>query len=152
MIPVTPSPLDAHLGFWLRAVSNAVSDSFAEGLGAHDVSVAEWVALRLLWDHEGLAPSSLAEKIGMTRGGVTKLVDKLIAKGLVHRQASPDDGRAQTLALTRDGRALTPELAALADANEAAFFGGLSAAERETFERLLRSVVARAGLPAIPIE
>ena len=88
----------------------------------------------------------------MTRGGVTKLADKLSAKGLVHRQASPNDGRAQTLALTPAGQDLTPELAALADANDAVFFGELSAAERQTLERLLRQVIERSRLPAMPID
>ena len=35
---------------------------------------------------------------------------------------TPADGRAQTLALTPAGRALTPRLAVLADANDAEFF------------------------------
>ncbi|MBS0332044.1 MAG: winged helix-turn-helix transcriptional regulator [Proteobacteria bacterium] len=152
MTSAVPSPLDAHLGFWLRAVSNAVSGAFSERLAAEGVSVAEWVMLRILWDGDGSAPSVLAVKIGMTRGGVTKLADKLIAKGLVHRQASPEDGRAQTLALTPAGRALTPGLAALADANDAAFFGALPAADRETLERLLRQIVEQSRLPAIPID
>jgi DNA-binding MarR family transcriptional regulator len=152
MSTAVPSALESHLGFWLRAVSNAVSRCFAERLGARDISVAEWVMLRILWDHESLAPSRLAGEIGMTRGGVTKLADKLIAKGLVHRQSNPEDARGQTLSLTSAGRALTPHLAALADANDAAFFGGLSVADLEIFERLLRQVIDQSRLPAMPID
>lgn len=33
-----PAPLDAHLGYWLRLVSNAVSESFAAGLAERGVS------------------------------------------------------------------------------------------------------------------
>lgn len=152
MTPAAPSALDAHLGFWLRAVSNAVSSAFAERLAAEDISVAEWVMLRILWDGAGLAPSVLAAKMDMTRGGVTKLADRLIAKGLVHRQANSEDGRSQTLALTPAGRASTPSLAALADANDTAFFGALPAADRETLERLLRRIVEQSRLPAMPMD
>jgi len=146
-----PTALDAHLGFWLRAVSNAVSAAFAQKLAMRDVSVAEWVALRILWDHDRASPSRLAQAIGMTRGGVTKLADKLVGKGLIAREARADDGRSQTLALTAAGRALTPELAALADANDAVFFDALAPGDRETLKRLLQQIVAQSRLTAIPL-
>lgn len=146
-----PSALDAHLGFWLRAVSNAVSGAFADGLAVRGVSVAEWVALRILWDQDRMPPSRLAQAIGMTRGGVTKLADKMIAKGLLEREARADDGRGQALVLTAAGRALTPKLAALADANDAAFFDALAPADRETLKRVLRQVVEQSRLSPIPL-
>ena len=74
------------------------------------MTVAEWVLMRQLLDEEALAPSRLAERMGMTRGAITKLADRLIAKSLLVRAADPEDGRAQTLALTPAGRALVPEL------------------------------------------
>ena len=77
------SSLDSHLGYWLRYVSNHVSHAFAAKLAARDVTVAEWVLLRALWDEDPVAPSRLAETMGMTRGGITKLAGRLIAKGLV---------------------------------------------------------------------
>lgn len=146
-----PSALDAHLGFWLRAVSNAVSGAFADQLAARGVSVAEWVALRTLWDHDRMPPSRLAEAIGMTRGGVTKLADKLIVKGLLEREARADDGRGQALVLTAEGRALTPELAALADANDARFFDALAPADGEMLTRVLRQVAEQSRLSSIPL-
>ena len=76
----------------------------------------------------------------MTRGAITKLADRLINKSLILREADSRDGRAQTLALTPRGSGLVPELAALADQNDAEFFGDLTKAERETLERLLKGV------------
>ncbi|MEI9891096.1 MAG: MarR family transcriptional regulator [Caulobacteraceae bacterium] len=101
-----------------------MSQAFAAKLAAKDVAVAEWVVMRILLWRGAVAPSRLADETGMTRGAMTKLADRLIARGLVARAANPDDGRAQTLALTPRGEALTPELAALADNNDAEFFGG----------------------------
>src|SRR5262245_6285990 len=104
MPPAPPvSALTDHLGYWLRLVSNAVSQNFARRLADREVTVAEWVVLRMLYEREPLAPSRLAAEMGMTRGAITKLAERLIAKGLVERTASPDDGRAQTLALTARG-------------------------------------------------
>ena len=146
------SNLTAHLGFWLRAVSNHVSHAFAARIAAEGVTVAEWVMMRSLYGLEPMPPSRLAEAMGMTRGAVTRLADRLIGKSLVIRTADPDDGRAQTLALTPAGERLVPKLAALADRNDAEFFGSLSASERETLERLLKRLVRHGNMPAVPID
>ncbi len=145
-------PLTAHLGYWLRFVSNAVSQAFARKLEDQGVTVAEWVVLRELWDEAALAPSRLAERMGMTRGAISKLAERLIGKALVARRDSPDDGRAHTLSLTDKGRALVPKLAALADRNDAEFFDHLAADQRAALEGLLQDIVRRRGLKAVPTE
>ncbi len=88
----------------------------------------------------------------MTRGAITKLAQRLIAKGLLIRTADLEDGRAQRLALAPAARTLVPELAALADQNDAEFFDHLSFEERSLLERLLKEIVARRGLTAMPID
>lgn len=144
--------LPDHLGYWLRFVSNHVSQAFARKVEGHGVTVAEWVLMRRLLDVDSLAPSRLAERMGMTRGAVTKLADRLIAKAMLVRAADPRDGRAQTLALTPAGRALVPRLARLADANDAAFFGHLRRADRAALVRILRGIVEARGLRSLPVD
>ena len=146
------SPLDAHLGYWLRYVSNHVSHAFGRRLAQRGVTTAEWVVLRALHDHSSLPPSALAERLGMTRGAITKLADRLIAKSLLVRTRSEDDRRFQALALTESGRALLPDLAALADANDAEFFGHLAPAERIAIETAMKDIVRRHTLRAVPID
>ncbi|TNC98607.1 MAG: Transcriptional regulator [Stygiobacter sp.] len=146
------SPLTAHLGYWLRYVSNHVSHAFAGKLEARGVTVAEWVLLREIHDHRSIAPSRLADRLGLTRGAVSKLAERLIDKGLLGREACPVDGRAHSLALTADGRTLVPELAGLADANDAEFFGDLTPDDRATLERVLKSVIDGRGLKAPPLQ
>ena len=146
------SDLATHVGFWLRMVSNHVSHAFAAKLADKEVTVAEWVLMRTLYGKEPTPPSRVADEMGMTRGAITKLADRLIAKSLVTRTASEADGRAQTLALTRRGSALVPELAALADRNDAEFFGFLTATERKMLVRLLKILAERGQMKAIPIE
>jgi DNA-binding MarR family transcriptional regulator len=99
------SALDAHLGYWLRFVSNHVSHAFSLRLAERGVTVAEWVVLRELYDANAAIPSALAGKIGMTRGAISKLADRLVAKSLIERTANGEDRRYQSLALTRGGRA-----------------------------------------------
>jgi DNA-binding MarR family transcriptional regulator len=146
------SDLTSHLGYWLRHVSNHVSYAFARKLESRDVTVAEWVVMRELYGEEALAPSRLADKLGLTRGAISKLAERLIAKGLVMRAADVSDGRAHTLALTTKGRSLIPKLAALADQNDAEFFDHLSAQERATVERVLKEIVKIRGLKSVPVD
>lgn len=146
-----PSNLTDHLGFWLRTVSNQVSHAFAARVAAKGVTVAEWVVMRCLYEAP-MAPSRLAAEIGMTRGAITKLADRLIAKSLIVRAASPSDGRAQTLALTPAGLALLPELATIADTNDAAFFAALPPADRAALRRILRAIAEAHGLTSFPVD
>jgi DNA-binding MarR family transcriptional regulator len=146
------SGLTSHLGYWLRYVSNHVSQAFARKVETHGVTVAEWVLMRQLLEVEALAPSRLAECMGMTRGAVSKLAERLIAKSLLVRTANPEDGRAHTLSLTRAGRSMVPKLAALADANDAEFFDHLAAKDRAALLSLLREIVEKRGLKSLPVD
>lgn len=146
------SDLETHLGYWLRFVSNHVSHAFSLKLQARDVTVAEWVMLRELFDGDGTSPSALADRLGMTRGAISKLADRLVAKNLIARTASSEDRRQQTLSLTVAGRKLVPTLSALADRNDAEFFGHLYPAERAALEKMLRDIVRRHDLKTIPTE
>ena len=144
------SNLTAHIGFWLRMVSNHVSHAFAAKLADKEVTVAEWSLMRALYGKEPIPPSRLADEMGMSRGAITKLADRLIAKSLILREASADDGLAKTLALTDRGKALVPDLAALADRNDAEFFESLTAVERKTLMQLLKNLARRSYMTAFP--
>ncbi len=147
----TASDLTAHLGYWLRYVSNHVSYAFALQVAEKGVTVAEWALMRSLYSLGEISPSGLASAMGMTRGAVTKLADRLIAKELIARASNPSDGRGQTLTLTKTGERLVPELATLADENDATFFGHLTDDERQALESLLKNIVDRRKLTGIPI-
>jgi DNA-binding MarR family transcriptional regulator len=146
------SDLKSHAGFWLRFVSNHISHAFARKLLDSGVTVAEWVILREMFDRERVAPSFVAEQTGLTRGAVSKLVDRLLAKKLLTREEASDDRRFQNIALTPAGRRLVPELAAKADQNDAEFFSALSAKERETLIATLKRLVEANGLRKVPVD
>ncbi|HWJ73723.1 MAG TPA: MarR family transcriptional regulator [Kaistia sp.] len=146
------SELSDHTGYWMRMVSNAVSQEFARKVSGEDVTVAEWSFMRALYDLEPTPPSVLAEKMGMTKGAISKLAERLVAKGLVKRADNQKDKRAHSLSLTAEGRAKIPLLAALADRNDAEFFGALTKEEHETLDRILQVLAERRGLNAIPVD
>lgn len=153
-IPRQPSSsLTRHIGFWMRRVSNHVSHAFARKLESHGVTVAEWVVLREMYaHHDKAAPSRVADLTGLSRGAVSKLIDRLRDKKLVTREASADDRRYQELELTKAAIALVPKLARLADDNDEEFFQKLSTSERTTLTDLLKKLAAIHTISKMPID
>jgi|SRR5579862_1048115 len=147
---VKVSELTSHTGFWLRFVSNYVSQSFARKLEGSGVTVAEWVILREMFDVDETSPSALAKKTGLTRGAVSKLIDRLVQKHLVNRAEAADDRRFQDVGLTEAGRSLVPGLAAIADRNDEEFFSGLSTKERGELVATLKKLVTANKIRKIP--
>jgi len=146
------SDLHSHIGFWLRFVSNHVSAEFRRRVEAAGVSVSEWVALRHLFDVAQAAPAELVASLGMTKGAVSKIVTRLLAKGLVETEAHATDLRAHRIRLTRTGRALVPRLAQLADENDAAFFGPLTPSARDELVRSMKELVRFHQLRHVPTD
>jgi Transcriptional regulators len=138
-----PSALPDHLGYWLRKLSNAVSGCFAQRLAAHDVSVPQWVVLRVLFDNDSLPLKDIVARVEVDQGSLSRMVDRLIARGWVQRDANADDRRAVAISLTKKGRDLVPKLAAEADRNDMAFFSGLSQTEREKFLRTIQKLLTQ---------
>jgi len=146
------SGLESHLGYWLRRVSNTVSGEFARSLYTRQTSVAEWVLLRRLHEREQATPGELAEALTMTRGAISKIIDKLQAKGWIRSRVNPEDNRGQLLSLTPIGRRKLPELAEIADQNDEHFFACLDAGERAALKRLLSKLAEHHQIRDVPVE
>lgn len=146
------SPLEQHIGYWLRFVSNHVSHAFKLKVEAQGVTVAEWALMRQMFQAGRVSPSLLAEQLGMTRGTISKLVDRLLEKGLVKKTPDRKDRRAQRVSLTARGRRLVPILAQLADENDAEMFGHLTEQTRADLIELLKGIVQRHGWKDVPVD
>jgi len=145
------SALEDHVGYWLRYVSNHVSHAFSQKVESRGVTVAEWVLLREMLDAGPTSPSQLADSIGLTRGAVSKLVERLCQKELVVRLSAEGDRRFQTVELTAAGKRLIPTLAKLADENDHEFFGHLKSSEQAHLMALFQDIVRRHGWKDLPV-
>src|ERR1700675_4716612 len=71
------------------------------GLGLSDFAVLEALL------HKGPLPVNvIGPKVNLTPGSISVAVDRLLAKGLVSREESPDDRRIRIVALTARGKSL----------------------------------------------
>jgi DNA-binding MarR family transcriptional regulator len=146
------SGLEAHLGYWLRRVSNSVSSGFAQSLQAKQTSVAEWVLLRHLWDWTQATPGEMADALAMTRGAISKIIDKLESKGWIRSKINPEDNRGQLLSLSGAGRRVVPELAKIADRNDQKFFSCLDSEEWTALRHLLGKLATHHQMHDVPLE
>ncbi|MGW7528337.1 MarR family winged helix-turn-helix transcriptional regulator [Streptomyces sp. NPDC054783] len=142
------SGLHDHLGYWLRRLSDEVHGRFEAELGRHDVTVSQWgVMVSVFHGHD--TTKAVAAHMDIDPGAVSRLVDRLVAKGLIRREPDPASRRSVRLVLTEQGQALVPELAEIADRNDAHYFGSLDAGQRRQLEEWIRRLVGAAH-PAQP--
>lgn len=94
---------------------------------------------------EALAPSVIAERLMITTGSMTSLLDTLERRGMVRRRPHPSDRRRLLVELTDDGEALVdaflPEIVAV----QTALAAGLSEADRAAAVHLSERLAAAAG-------
>ncbi len=146
--PLTGPRIEEQTGFWLRVVAGLLNQGLTRSLKSADINPPEWLALRLIGDSGGLAPSRLAECLATTRGGASKLVTRLEKRGLVQRDVASSDRRGQVLQLTGEGARLANRLAAVAGEAEAAFFRDLSPLDLAALRALLVRAAVSQGHPA----
>jgi DNA-binding MarR family transcriptional regulator len=112
------------------------------------------VALRRAGSPYQLPQARLMTQLALTSGTISVRVDRLAKRGIVSRQADPDDKRGQRIRLTADGLRLFDEIAPLHLANEDRLLSSLTPDERATLAQLLRKLLVsfesgtvQAGLP-----
>jgi DNA-binding MarR family transcriptional regulator len=103
-----PSPDDPRLGAWrsfIQAHARLLRRLDEELQAGHHLSLAEYDALLQLVNapDRRLRMSALAERVLLSRSGITRLVDRLVAAGMVERSACATDARGAEAALTPRG-------------------------------------------------
>jgi len=73
----------------------------------HDLPLSSYEVLMNLADAEGqrLRMGELADRLLLSRSGITRLADRLVDQGLIERERCTDDGRGYFAHLTAAGRA-----------------------------------------------
>src|SRR3954449_7879764 len=131
--------------WWALARTHAaVSQRLGEALAQGDFPPLPWYEVLVTVaeaPEQRMKMGDLAEALVITRGGLTKLVDRLIKAGLLERTFCETDRRVSYATLMPAGRDLLDEMRPVVVAElKVAFAAKLSAAEadalRETLERV----------------
>lgn len=134
-----------------------MTDQTANLLGAVGLAVSDRIleTAQTVLNHSGETPAALVvigygqgpsnnllkRILGLSHPGTVRLVDRLVADGLVERKKGPDN-RTIALYLTKQGHARREELLAGRLAVIKLFLSPLDAAEQKTFDRLLHKILS----------
>jgi DNA-binding MarR family transcriptional regulator len=125
----------------LRA-SKKLLGAFGETFALRGLSPGRYAVLMALFARDvPLAPSEIAERLGVTRATVTGLIGALVGDGFVaYASADADDRRRKAIALTAKGRRLLREVVPEIFRQMTELTAPLSGAERSTLLKLLHKV------------
>jgi len=105
----------------------------------HELTFSQFVTLKTL--ARGIASvTDLARAAELNPGAMTRLLDRLEAKGLVARVADPGDRRALHIHLTDAGQAIWREIDQCGQRVHDRAFGDMPKTDRDTLLRLLERV------------
>jgi len=129
-----------HLARRFQQISVAVFHAAVEEAG-YDLTPVQYAALTEIGTQPGIDQATLAGLIAYDRTTITGVVDRLVQKGLLVRQASRDR-RAHALEITDEGRQTLEGIEPAVEAAQRIILGGLSTSEAATLMRLLRKAIA----------
>lgn len=124
----------------LMRAADSLNAKLGQGLTEHDLTASQFGVLEILLHLGPLCQKELAQKLLVSGGNVTMVVDNLEKRELVTRQRSTTDRRLVTVALTPSGRKLIAAAFPGHLATIVAQLGILSPAEQETLRRLCRTL------------
>lgn len=101
---------------------------------------AQFDVLATLGNTPGMNPKTLGARTLITKGTLTGVVDRMLAKGLVRRDPDPQDGRGQIVRLTERGQALFEQVFPAHGAHVGRVFEGLSDVDFARATELLHSI------------
>ncbi len=122
-------------------------DFHAEAAGSATLTQRQYTVLSAAAAGEGMTQNDLVRVTGIDRSTLADLVARMLAKGLLRRERSATDARANTVTLSEAGRdALNSGAGAAADA-DARLLALLSPKKRETLLKILGALAAAADEP-----
>ncbi|WP_229261423.1 MarR family winged helix-turn-helix transcriptional regulator [Duganella margarita] len=96
-----------------------------------------WPVLMISRLGDGVRPGQVADAVGIEPPSLVRIIDQLVAAGLVLRQDDPSDRRAKTLTLTSAGKNIAERLEKALAPFRRDLFKGMPQADIETTVRVL---------------
>jgi MarR family transcriptional regulator, multiple antibiotic resistance protein MarR len=113
-------------------------------LAALEISAAQYIIISVLAKRGVDSPAQLCKDLSYDAGAMTRMVDRLVAKGLINRRRCPDDRRCVKLELSEAGRAALPKLRACSVRVLNHFLLGFSQAEARQLEGFMSRMLQNA--------
>src|SRR5580704_6827267 len=134
----------------LHRVLQLALDYHAEASGPMGLTQRQFTVLAAAGAGDGVSQSDLVRATGIDRSTLADLVARMIAKGLLERERSSTDARANTVRLSEAGRMALVEGGKPAQKSDARLLDILPPKKRESFLKTLSSLAAAADAGGAP--
>lgn len=128
----------------LRRCYQYHGDLFQRETGARNLTKQQFLLLSALEQNDGVSQTELVEATGIDRSTLAEMIKRLRDRGLVMRERTEDDQRANAINVTFAGRKAVKAAKAAADKADRGLMDPIPAADRQRFLRLLGMIAAAA--------
>ena len=136
---------EASVGHLLHRAAQRALDFYAEGGGPGGVTQRQHAVLSAVAAKEGAAQADLVAATGVDRSTLADMVARMLDKGLLVRERSAIDARANAVRLTDAGRTALAEIGPRADAADTRLLALLPKGKREGFLDALAALASGEG-------
>ncbi len=135
------SQAPSHL---LRRCVQYANDLFSQEPGSSDLTKQQFTVLSAVEQNEGMSQTDLVNITGIDRSTLAEMIRRMIEKGLLDRERTETDQRANAVRIAVGGRKALRGARTASDRVEKALLAGLNSTDRSKFIRMLTTVVSQA--------
>ncbi|MDR2851948.1 MAG: MarR family transcriptional regulator [Burkholderiaceae bacterium] len=137
--------LEESVGYMMRRILAVFTQTLSARLCEHDgPTYPQWMPLYKLHMRQAVTVVELARECSLDTGAMTRLLDRLEAKGLCRRVRSVADRRVVNIELTDEGRAAAQEVPRMACQVQNEYLAGFSRQEWELLKGFLSRILSNA--------
>lgn len=135
---------EESVGYLMRRILSVVAQEVARQLEPSGLTHAQWVPLFKLYVGSATTVAELARQCELDAGAMTRLLDRIEAKGLCRRVRSSQDRRVVNLELTPAGREVAKQIPAVLSRVQNAYLAGFSVEEWQSLRGFLGRILDNA--------
>ena len=133
----------------IRRCQQYFGDLYALEAGARELTPQQFTVLAALEHNEGVSQTALVEITGIDRSTLAEMARRMVEKGLLSRERTEQDQRANAVAISPGGRKALRSARLAAERAERALLEALPASERPKFVKALAQIAAAADALAV---
>ena len=130
-------PITNYLAYLLAQANRQMSAQMERALNEEGVQTEHWRILEVLSDEQGRSMGDLAAAVLMNHPALTKTLDRIVSRGLVHRRADATDSRRVLVYISDRGLELVARLRARVDGHHDAVTAAVGPRKAEQLKKLL---------------
>ena len=138
-------PITSSLTYLLAQANRVVSGALERSLAEEGAQVEHWRILEVLSDEQGRSMGDLAQLVLMNHPALTKMMDRMVSRGWVHRAADESDSRKVLVFITDEGLEFVARLRERVESYQESLFDSIGDRCADQLKKLLNTLIREHG-------